>query len=238
MMPNPAANWPGVTTGRASEPRAGPTAGGPAPGSVAAVASRSASAPRTASSSDARTAAGWWPFVGTATRSPDGLTMQPSIGDEGDGLDDLRVTSAPAEIAGDRFADRVLVRPSAGIEVCARRHEHAGRADAALGAAGHEERMLQGVEVRGRRGAAGWLAGWAPGRGPRPSGSRVPATWQIGTRHESTGAPSTRTVQAPHSPSPQPSFVPVRLRSSRRTSSSRRMPGTSTSAVVPLTTKL
>ena len=36
------------------------------------------------------------------------------------------------------------------------------------------------------------------------------------------------TVHAPHSPSPQPSFVPVSARSSRRTSSSRRMPGTST----------
>ena len=36
-------------------------------------------------------------------------------------------------------------------------------------------------------------------------------------------------MHAPHSPSPQPSFVPVRARSSRRTSSRRRMPGTSTS---------
>src|SRR5262249_53415166 len=36
-----------------------------------------------------------------------------------------------------------------------------------------------------------------------------------------TGAPSTSTVQAPHSPSPQPSLVPVSPQSSRNTSSSR-----------------
>ena len=63
----------------------------------------------------------------------------------------------------------------------------------------------------------------------------APSTWQSGTRHESTGAPSSRTVQAPHSPSPQPSFVPVSARSSRRTSRSRRMPGTSSSTASALT---
>ena len=56
-----------------------------------------------------------------------------------------------------------------------------------------------------------------------------------GTKHESTGAPSTSTVHAPHSPSPQPSFVPVNPRSSRRTSRSRRMPGASTSTGSPFT---
>src|SRR3989338_7893663 len=40
------------------------------------------------------------------------------------------------------------------------------------------------------------------------------------TRQESTGIPSTSTVQVPHSPSSQPCLVPVRPRSSRRTSRS------------------
>ena len=39
-------------------------------------------------------------------------------------------------------------------------------------------------------------------------------------RHDSTGSPSMSTAQAPHSPSSQPCLVPVRLRSSRITSSS------------------
>src|SRR6266852_2959311 len=38
-------------------------------------------------------------------------------------------------------------------------------------------------------------------------------------RQESTGLPSSKTAQAPHSPSSQPCFVPVWPRSSRRTSS-------------------
>ena len=35
-------------------------------------------------------------------------------------------------------------------------------------------------------------------------------------RHESTGSPSTRTVQVPHSPSSHPCLVPVSRRSSRK----------------------
>src|SRR5881396_2826303 len=38
-------------------------------------------------------------------------------------------------------------------------------------------------------------------------------------RHDSTGSPSTSTVQVPHSPSSQPCLVPVKARSSRKTSS-------------------
>jgi len=40
-----------------------------------------------------------------------------------------------------------------------------------------------------------------------------------GVWHERTGCPSSRTVQAPHSPAPQPNFVPGMCRSSRRTQS-------------------
>src|ERR1043165_8682040 len=47
----------------------------------------------------------------------------------------------------------------------------------------------------------------------------LPATAPTGVRHERTGCPSSSTVQAPHCPSPQPYFVPVRSSSSRRTPS-------------------
>src|SRR5260370_28759361 len=51
----------------------------------------------------------------------------------------------------------------------------------------------------------------------------TPSVWMRGTRQLFTSAPSISTEQAPHSPSPQPSFVPVRRSSSRSTSSSRAM---------------
>src|SRR5881409_884197 len=50
--------------------------------------------------------------------------------------------------------------------------------------------------------------------------TRRPAQARPNTKQDSTGMPSTSTVQVPHSPSSQPCFVPVRPRSSRRTSSS------------------
>ena len=40
--------------------------------------------------------------------------------------------------------------------------------------------------------------------------TRAPRTWPTGTRQDVTATPSTSTVHAPHSPSPHPSFVPVR----------------------------
>ena len=48
-----------------------------------------------------------------------------------------------------------------------------------------------------------------------------PRTCPNGTRQALTAWPSSRTVHAPHSPSPHPSLVPVRPQSSRSTSSSR-----------------
>ena len=56
--------------------------------------------------------------------------------------------------------------------------------------------------------------------------------------HESTGTPSTWTVQMPHSASWQPILVPVRPRSSRRTSASVRDSGTSRTRAMPLTVSL
>ena len=83
---------------------------------------------------------------------------------------------------------------------------------------------------------AAWIGSSCPSDAS-PSTVRIslPSTWQTGTRQLSTTSPSTRTEHAPHSPSPQPSFDPVRPRSRRRTSSRRRPPGTATSTARPLT---
>ena len=64
--------------------------------------------------------------------------------------------------------------------------------------------------------------------GPRtPSGASPsivvtswPAAWTASIRHERTGLPSTMTVHAPQTPCSQPTWVPVRSRSSRRKSAS------------------
>ena len=58
-------------------------------------------------------------------------------------------------------------------------------------------------------------------RAPRPSRCSAPCALATGIRHDFISTPSTNTEQVPHSPAPQPSLVPVRLRSSRRKSSSR-----------------
>src|SRR5678815_3304495 len=49
----------------------------------------------------------------------------------------------------------------------------------------------------------------------------APAACATGTRQLLTISPLRTTEQAPHSPSPQPSFVPVRCSCSRRTSNRR-----------------
>src|SRR5262249_18533635 len=53
--------------------------------------------------------------------------------------------------------------------------------------------------------------------------------------HDRVDRPSTSTVQAPHSPSPQPILQPVKPRSSRKTSRSGRSREVSTVWVVPFT---
>ena len=60
-------------------------------------------------------------------------------------------------------------------------------------------------------------------------------TLPTGSWQERMGAPSSKTVQAPHWPSPQPYLVPVRLRSSRSTLRRVRSPSASTVASAPLT---
>src|SRR5688572_13254867 len=63
----------------------------------------------------------------------------------------------------------------------------------------------------------------------------LPSTWATGTRQLLTIRPSTITVQAPHSPSPHPSFVPVSRNSSRNTSSNLAIGKTSSRCDWPLT---
>src|SRR5215208_3342906 len=57
-------------------------------------------------------------------------------------------------------------------------------------------------------------------------------------RHERIERPSTRIAQVPHSPSSQPCLVPVRFRSSRKTSSSVLCGAKATSVCSPLRVKL
>src|SRR5687767_13502455 len=66
---------------------------------------------------------------------------------ERDGVDDLGVASAPAEVAGDRIADPLVGRLAAAVEEGSRGHQHPRRADAALRAAGNQERVLEGIEL-------------------------------------------------------------------------------------------
>ena len=61
----------------------------------------------------------------------------------------------------------------------------------------------------------------------------LPAAMETGMTHERTGSPSRWTVQAPHKDMPQPNFVPVSPRMSRKTHSSRISELTSTLCSVP-----
>src|SRR6266545_779770 len=78
--------------------------------------------------------------------------------------------------------------------------------------------------------------GWLPS-GDRPSivVMDMPSTIDSGVMQERMGLPSTCTVQAPQAATPQPNFVPVSLRCSRRTHSSGVSPSSVTSRRWPLT---
>src|SRR5207248_5523379 len=65
-----------------------------------------------------------------------------------------------------------------------------------------------------------------------------PAAAPICMRQERTGEPSTKTVQAPHCPSPHPYLAPVRPRSSRRTLRRLASDATSTLCSTPFTNKV
>src|SRR5208282_2292236 len=63
----------------------------------------------------------------------------------------------------------------------------------------------------------------------------APAACSAGMRQLLTNLPSIKTEQEPHSPSPQPSFVPVNPSSCRRTSNSLSMGKTRTVSGLPFT---
>ena len=126
-----------------------------------------------------------------------------------DRLEDLLVAGAPAEVAGQPLLDLGAGRVRVLVEQRVRRHR-AGP--------GCRTRTAR----RPCRGTPAGAAASAPSRaaspstvGPRP---RRPRPRGPGTSRRSARRRST--VQAPHSPTRQHSFVPVSPRSSRRTSSS------------------
>ena len=144
-----------------------------------------------------------------------------------DRLDDLRVAGAPAEHAAQPVEDLAWVGDGVAGEQGVSGHQHAGRADPALGAAA----------ARGTRpGAAASVpsvAGEALDRGDLAAVRLADA----GRGRRTTCSPSSRTVHAPQSPASQPTFVPVSPRSSRRTSTRRRIGSTSSAWPTPLTVK-
>ena len=78
--------------------------------------------------------------------------------------------------------------------------DHAGRAVAALQPVRLAERILQHAELAGAGAQA--LDGGTP----------WPSACTASIRQERTGSPSSRTVQAPHTPCSQPACVPLRPR--------------------------
>src|ERR1700704_3239663 len=66
----------------------------------------------------------------------------------------------------------------------------------------------------------------------------VPEACSTGIKQLLTKTPSTNTEHEPHSPSPQPSLVPVNPSGNRNTSSSRSMAKARTVTALPFTTKV
>ena len=111
-----------------------------------------------------------------------------------DGVEDLGVAGAAAQVADQRLrgSRRALGRGSRSQQR-RRGEQHARRAEAAL----------RGAARAGSAPAAG--AGLAvAGDRPRRVSERGPSAWTARRRQALTGSPSSRTVQVPHTPSPQP----------------------------------
>src|SRR5512133_2159977 len=66
---------------------------------------------------------------------------------EADGVEDLRVAGASAEVAGERLAQLVLARRRVALQQVGRRDDQAGSAKAALDGPGLGERLLHRVEL-------------------------------------------------------------------------------------------
>ncbi len=167
-----------------------------------------------ADSRSERVRGGWSVAPGPSPARPSAESPLPASGERG------RSPSPPRRSSRSRCSGRARrrahPRPAAAIgerlarEQIGRRHQHAGRADAALGRAVVEEGAAQALGQR-RRGRAL--------RRCRPSRHRACA---VGTRQAQTCAPSSSTVQAPQSPASQPILVPVRPSRSRSVIGERR----------------
>ena len=96
------------------------------------------------------------------------------------------------------------------------RHQDARACSSRTAGRGVREGLLQRIDS-------------SPGAGARPSTVVIscPSACTANIRHERTGAPSRRTVQAPQTPCSQPTCVPVRPSSWRRKSDSSRRGSTS-----------
>ena len=127
-----------------------------------------------------------------------------------DRVEDLHVAGAAAQVPREPGLDLVVGRRWMALLQRDGRQDHPRRADAALRPAVCDERLLHRVQPRAVRDAL------------RSSSPTCPRTCRTGVRQLLTSSPSTSTAQAPHSPSPQPSLVPVRCSCWRRTSSSAR----------------
>src|SRR5262245_31710667 len=84
-----------------------------------------------------------WPCLGSLLRAQ-------LVGGVLDGLDDLVVAGAAAQVAGDAVADLVLARVGVAGEQRARAHQHAGRAEAALQAVALPEAFLERMQLAAR----------------------------------------------------------------------------------------
>ena len=85
-----------------------------------------------------------------------------------------------------------------------------------------------------------WI-GWRLPSGfasPSTVKTSLPSIPMASVRHDSTGSPSTRTVQDPHSPMPHPYFAPVSPNCSLRTLRSNSLGATRISRFTPLTFKV
>ena len=88
---------------------------------------------------------GSMPAAAGRTR-PSGRVSPPSFGTPGDGVEDLRVPGATAQVPRQCFADLVVRGLRAAPQEIDRRHDEAGRAEAALYGPRIDECLLHGVQ--------------------------------------------------------------------------------------------
>ena len=125
-----------------------------------------------------------------------------------DRVENLLIARAPADVAGEGFAN--LIARRLGVSLRATPRPSGASPTCNTHTATRRNRRTRPAADEGAARSQGLRRFESSGRGMR----------RRATRHESCGSPSTSTVQAPHSPSSQPCLVPVSCRSSRSSSSS------------------